>query len=512
MGYDPTSRFNAIIYKPGAISAGDVVATWAEVKAFIQASSNGKCVVYVDDSIVSPALVPGATAVTDCDGRVEFRPASTDSVTFTVLQIENGATLKNLWKLTGMELRCNSQGATPSLDWTATPNGGAFYLEGFSQLSNAATATNPGIRMLVGRTLFLSCLFSNISLNAPAVPLIDIAAGASVGMLAFDCAWVANVFSGAGNVNIGYDMPTAQGFVIPGVPPPQPALAGTYNRTNLDDLIISQQFAAGTNTNVFGGGPNFGTRLVKFTGCGGGGSGGGGSGGTLAGAAGNGGGAGGASLYQNFDVFIDFTHRIDIVIAANPAPGAAGAVGVDGGAGGDGGTCYVLDFTTNTVLCAFAGGSGGAQGTVLSGPGLGGASFPNGQRAGNLTTGSQGFIAAGGNGGSQVGPIAPSTGNFNLSTFGLTPPGPAPNLYAPGAAGVNGAAGQGGGGGGGGQGPFGPGGAGGSGNAGTGTQGTDVNVGNPGSGGGGGAGGAAANGGSRGGIGSLGQITYSYRP
>src|SRR5271166_3677947 len=88
--------FGAIIYKPGGVSAGDTVATWPEVQTFIT-KSDGKCIVYVDDSITTPAPVPGASGTTACFGRVELRPFSNDPTTQTVLQIQAGATLLDLF-------------------------------------------------------------------------------------------------------------------------------------------------------------------------------------------------------------------------------------------------------------------------------------------------------------------------------------------------------------------------------------------------------------------------------
>lgn len=270
--------------------------------------------------------------------------------------------------------------------------------------------------------------------------------------------------------------------------------------------VITQEFAAGA-INIFAVGPKTGIRPVVFTGCGGGGAGGGGSG--SGGGVGVGGGAGGASMYGEFTVMVDFSHRIDVIIpVALPTGGTAGGIGVDGGRGQDGGGHYVLDFTTSTVLCAFASGSGGNGGSLTNGPGIGGANFPNSQ-AGSVLTANAGFLAAGGIGGAAPATSA-SSGNFNLTTFGLTPPALS---YVPGVAGVSGGGTNGSGGGGGGQGPYGNGGDGGNGNATTGTPGVTPPA-NSGAGGGGGAGGATgagAHAGSLGGAGSIGQITYKYR-
>lgn len=505
----------SIIFRPGGVTGGLVVTTWAEVQTFI-ALREGAVIVYVDDSIVSPALVPGVSGITDCEGRVEIRPFLADAVIFAVLQIEPGATLQDLYKIAAMELRCNPQTPVRSLTFTSV-NGGYLFVSDAGFLSNAITATTPAVDVAAGRILTFDVTalsFVSNLIGAPAIPLVTTVAGATFNIFLFDGSFISpNIVDGAGTqFNLDYDWSSASQFGVPGTPPPQPGFTGAYNPKNFDDLLNTQTFLASA-ANIFATGPFTGTRLVNFRGCGGGGAGGGGGAASLAGAPGPGAGAGGASMYGDFQVLVDFSHQIDVVIpAALPTPGVGGAApGVDGTDGQDGGTCYVLDTVTNTILCAFAGGSGGQGGKNLGTPGLGGANFPSSQRAGNLTTGSTGFVAAGGNGGNTTTPITPSPGNQNLTTFGLTPPGPAPNLYTPGAAGANGAAGQGGGGGGGGQGPFGPGGAGGNGNAGAGTPGTNAPA-NSGAGAGGGGGGAIGNGGSNGGVGCFGQISYAYRP
>src|SRR5271155_268261 len=168
-----------IIYKPGGVAGGLVVTTWTQVQKFI-AARQGAIIVYVDDSIVSPApaLVPGSTGITECFGRVEFRPYAVDGTTFAVLQVEDGATLQDLYAVRGMELRCNSQSATPSLSYTIAPTGGDLNLFDFAALTNAATATNPAISIPAGKQFFLLATTAFFILNAPAVPLIAIPATA----------------------------------------------------------------------------------------------------------------------------------------------------------------------------------------------------------------------------------------------------------------------------------------------------------------------------------------------
>ena len=550
MSFDPTSRFNAIIYRPGGVSAGDVVATWAEVKSFIQASSNGKCFVYVDDSIVSPALVPGATGITECFGRVVLDVYAGDSDAFSVLQIEDGATLLNLNRINVLEVRCNCQSATPSLDWNATPNGGFLQLTALAKLSNSFTATQPAIVLAGNKDLFLYLSNSFLNLHTPGVPIFSVAAGSALEFDAYDGSVVDPGFaSGAGTVELVYDNATATFFTPPGVVPALPGI-GTYAPSNVDSVwetklldvttmsapnvgdvpvfnvdntwhaapapgsvAVVQQFLVST-ANIFAGGPTTGIFPVTFSGCGAGGGGGGGAGGSAASGAGSGGGAGGGARFKEATVDVDFSHPINVVIGAAGVAGAAGAGGGGlGGDGGDGQVTYILDTTTNIVLCAFLGGSGGTGGNQTN-PSSGGASFPSSQfvRTNNVPSNGA-FLAAGGGGGAggSTGPASPGeSGNFNDCSFGKSLPG-IPN-WSGGAAGVAGGVGQGGGGGGAGQGPFGDGGAGGAGGAGSGNPGLSP-LANSGAGGGGGSGGdlGGLSPGSVGAIGGSGQMTSTYR-
>lgn len=518
------------VFQPGGVATGNIFTSWALLAARLKVTAGPK-IVQIDDSFAAASVPVGVWDMSDTTVEAFTIKIGTP----TALTLPDNAVLKDLAGIsTGLNLV--AQGVTqPSFQITSP---GAVFVD------RAATIDNQGTQPIVrlGATDILAFEFQQGTFNDTAGPLMDLSLAGATGAVGLF------VNSQAGNNTIVGVLGTLFEFIFDAGAEPlptNPGFSGTTTSTfvdqafavgytpttaadwspvpdnvgtALDELaargaINSGTFLAGA-LNVFGGGPNFGVRPVNFSGCGGGGAGGGGSGASLAGAPGVGGGGGGAAMYGEFTLLVDFTHRIDFVFpGADPLPGTAGgAPGADGGNGQDGGTCYVLDFTTNTILCAFPGGSGGQGGANLGTPGLGGANFPSGQLAGNLTTGSSGFVAAGGNGGSSNAPITPGSGNQNLTTFGLTPPGPAPNLYGAGAAGANGAAGQGGGGGGGGQGPFGPGGAGGNGNAGTGTNGGDVNVGNFGSGAGGGAGGAIGSGGSRGGIGGIGRITYEYTP
>src|SRR5271170_1319694 len=504
--------FGSIIYRPGGVTAKDVVATWPEVQAFIT-KADGKCFVYVDDSIVSPAPVPGTSGITECFGRVELRPFVIDPVNFTILQVESGATLDNLYAATDIELRCNPSDPTiPSLAWTIAPNGGFLLLQQYAILSNAPTATATAINVPAGGKGDLVLLnIGSIVLNNPDHSLFNVPLGATLVIQAFNSSLIdSNFASGVGAVELDYDAVTAAAFQQPGTPPTFDGFTGSYAPTNLDDLIIKQTFTTATiNNDVFQLGPRQGIRPVTFRGCGGGGGGGGGSGANAT-DAGSGGAAGGASMYQEITVDVDFSHRVDMIIDGGGASGGAGSGVIPGANGGDGGPSYVLDFVTQQVLCAFQGASGGAGGQTS-----GGGPFAISQGGSNISgvqfADGTGFVASGGSGGPQGNPGI--VGVSNTTSIGATIAAPAFSpVWLPGAAGTSGDLNQGGGGGGGGQGPFGNGGDGGSCIAGVTTAGGSPVLGSGGGAGGGGGGGlvppAPPNAaGTAGGTGGSGQIT-----
>ncbi len=225
-----------IIYQPGGVTQGVTVTTWAEVQAFIRLRE-GAVDVYVDDSITSPALVPGASGITDCEGRVTIKVAKSDSQTTPVLQIEAGATLRDLLFIVGVEVQSNATTATPSLDYTS-PNGGNLSISEFGALSNAATATQPAIVVAAGQTFFLHLDTGDLILNAPAVPLFSLAATSTLTPYFFNASVVRdNYAAGAGDVFLNYDNASAKFFTTPGVPSALPGLTGNYQTVNLDAVL-----------------------------------------------------------------------------------------------------------------------------------------------------------------------------------------------------------------------------------------------------------------------------------
>jgi len=241
MSYDTIlARSPSIIYQPGGVVGGLVVTSWAQIQKYI-AARQGACIVYVDDSIMSPALVPSATGITECFGRTVIRPYAIDPDNTSTLQIEPGATLQNLTTIDAIELRCNAQTLVPSLAWTQTPNGGVLNIINQAVLSNAATATEPAIFIAPSKqvTLFVDSL-SFIILFAPAVPLVNASDPTSeLLVLGLNGSTITAGFAeGPGTVRLEYDDVTGNSFSpVGGVPPPLPLLTGPYFADNLDSTF-----------------------------------------------------------------------------------------------------------------------------------------------------------------------------------------------------------------------------------------------------------------------------------
>ncbi len=154
--------FGSIVFRPGVPTSMPFVETWAEVKAFV-ASLAGSCIVYVDDGVVSPAVVPASSGVTDFQGRGEIRSYRQDFLFFSTLVIEDGAQLKSIYRLSGtIEVEGDTHGALPAFDWDYTPNvlgtpQPVFYLEDYAALGTTTTATAPVIVVAVGQALVALC-------------------------------------------------------------------------------------------------------------------------------------------------------------------------------------------------------------------------------------------------------------------------------------------------------------------------------------------------------------------
>jgi hypothetical protein len=497
MGYDPIlARSDSIIYQPGGVASGITVTNWAQVQEFI-ALRTGACTVIVDDSIVSPAPVPAVSGTTECFGRVQFQPWRIDSINYTVLEIEDGATLSNVFGWENMEVRCGSQ-SVPSLTFSGTPNGGYLILYD-ALLTQATTATQPAIVIPPGKSLGIlmdtATGIVGAGFTAITVPLVSIGAGSSLAIGCFNNSYLYNNYaSGGATSNIFLAIDDSSLWVTNPIGqanfPTVPAFTGTYTKdlsatlpTNVTMSFTASALNVLATLQADGLLPMTGDVTIEAEGYG---STGGGAGGTAGGAAPGiaGGGSGGALLQRS-----RFVHNLADPLTVGIGLGGTGGAGgiAPNGAGSDGAasnpsTCQ--DATTLVNLVSFAGSQQGSA-TGHGGASYAGAFIPT---SSDLVSGyGAGFVAAGGKGG--IAATDGTDGQDNL-TQQLVPG--ATGRYLPGTGGTT-AAGQGGGGGGGGAGVQAPGGLGGNGQpSGTpGGNGSGVAP-NSGAGAGGGAGGAGA--------------------
>ena len=531
-GGPPASQLvAAIVFRPGAASSGFFVETWPEVQAVMAASPAG--VVFVDDGTVSPALVPGATGITDFQGRWELRPYRPNfQAAYSELTVQDGATLKAVYKISGT-LQVNlDPGASGvhALDFDYAPNvlgvcNPGMYLEDGAYLAMTLTATIAGCKLPaigVGGEIYIYVQsHAGFISGTPGVPLFDVSAGAIVNVNMREAALLNSSFltpidpswclgaGGACNQTFNSDSVTLSGGIVA-------TSAPTNGLIEIDSHLVTLDFLAST-PNVLaalqsaGQLPAIGLLAIQYFGFGGSGGGGGGSAGSAFGPGAGGGGSGGC-IYQTGSFTFQLANQLDVVLGTGGTAGAAGiAAGGAGGDGGDGNPSSIQDATAGNVLVLLQGSTGGQGGTTGGPAGDGGCSFSNTSGASigrNRLANNTGFEGAGGAGGAASQPG--SDGNFAALSLGFGATGfPNTSGYLGGAGGAS-APGQGAGGGGGGQGPYQAGQNGGASSATVGGDGVPPAP-NAGAGAGGGAGGTgAADNGGAGAVGALGRMRLQF--
>lgn len=162
----------AVIYRPGVPSAGNAVATWAEVDALI-AANNGAINVYLDPQFG----VPNVDMVTNCFGATRFAPlVLSPSAGTNELVIDDGAQLQNPAIFAG---NMNIHGAPTAVSSILMSLGSPLFVrEGcsFTQDAGAAVSLVSNTNPAFGQTVLLEGgVFVN---NEPTLPMIDtVAAG-----------------------------------------------------------------------------------------------------------------------------------------------------------------------------------------------------------------------------------------------------------------------------------------------------------------------------------------------
>lgn len=162
----PVLVSNGIIWRPGVPSAGNVVATWPEVQAAVDAA-NGAIVVYVDSSIAN-AFIPAGT----WKGYGAVRLATLGKEGFHVT-IQNGATLVDYAAIDGVVVQCACVTA-PSFSFSDNLE---LLLVNFAVITLASAAAVPAMQVGNGFAMvsFLGTLDNG---NAPTVPVVQVEDGA----------------------------------------------------------------------------------------------------------------------------------------------------------------------------------------------------------------------------------------------------------------------------------------------------------------------------------------------
>jgi hypothetical protein len=101
-GGGSTCPRRSVVWQPGGVSSCDTFSTWAEVETQI-AASQGLINIFVDCSIVNPAVIP-STADTECFGRVSISTATFNIGAGGQIVIADGGRLKNLSTVRGMPI------------------------------------------------------------------------------------------------------------------------------------------------------------------------------------------------------------------------------------------------------------------------------------------------------------------------------------------------------------------------------------------------------------------------
>lgn len=136
------------IYQPGGVTSGNIYATWAELMAaYTPTVGMGQKHIFIDDSLVSPAVIPAGNYTFD---RQTFFHGRFDVMTPTVAEFADGVTVSELAHVTDV-LHFQSNSTSPVI---TISGGGSLLIEVArgSQLRSLA-GTTPMMQVDAGATL-----------------------------------------------------------------------------------------------------------------------------------------------------------------------------------------------------------------------------------------------------------------------------------------------------------------------------------------------------------------------
>jgi hypothetical protein len=160
-----------IIYRPGYVGPIDdnIVSSWSEIVSKAQQINVNECLtVYVDDSIVSPAVIDQSL---DCKGRVSLTSKSYSASALTQVQINDGITLTDPAPFVGtIQIICESL-TGPNIIMS---EGGILIFQSGAYLTNTVSSLVPSIEVPDNGSMIMSvALGGKLSTLASGVPLIN---------------------------------------------------------------------------------------------------------------------------------------------------------------------------------------------------------------------------------------------------------------------------------------------------------------------------------------------------
>jgi len=167
---------NSVIWRPGGVSADNVVTTWAEVETRITATQ-GFLTILVDTSLISPAnaQIP-ATADTECFGRVVFQPYAFRIGNSGTIEILDGGRLRNPFTVRTVVITGDPAGTTVRPFILLDTDGALLIAREGGQVSLETGSTVPGISItgeFCELAQFEGGRFNNNTGN-PALGMVDV--------------------------------------------------------------------------------------------------------------------------------------------------------------------------------------------------------------------------------------------------------------------------------------------------------------------------------------------------
>jgi len=214
----------SVVYRPGAPSEGNCLATWAEVMAVV--SQSERAAIFVDTSRQVPIGTPAQVPVGTWDMRFAILGSVALPTSLVVLEMADGAVLDNLAGIRdGLELRC-APTTGPCFTYSSFPGvPWVFFASQGALVDNRGTV--PAIQVGAGETIIVAAsIGGNLGPEGgPCLaPLVNLQAGALAGGVSFNGYWADNWLSGDAGSAASYFQVTSD---FPSPPPNNPLFAGT---------------------------------------------------------------------------------------------------------------------------------------------------------------------------------------------------------------------------------------------------------------------------------------------